>query len=145
MIAPTPFNRIKNVLSASLNTIFTSFLSDDRGCYTKTPGMNALAVDYFTMTLTLCKQLCLGQRKQLALVHPSSCFCADEAEMNDMTPANDVTSCDTPCLGNPTQFCGGENALRAYELGIWKNTEFCFEKGTHIIYGYLIQPSVSVY
>lgn len=56
------------------------------------------------MTLEMCTEMC-GEAKY-AGVFSTGCYCADELDANTRT-TRDEGSCNSPCPGNPDEFCGG--------------------------------------
>ncbi|XP_046550065.1 uncharacterized protein LOC124259887 isoform X2 [Haliotis rubra] len=66
------------------------------------------------LTVEVCTNLCGAYTAIYAgLISGRFCFCGDKAP--NATYATGAASCSTPCTGDGSQMCGGENYLSVYE------------------------------
>ena len=94
------------------------------GCYTdNTNGMRALTTVEATaggsgkMTIAYCVSACQAAGFSLAgAEYGGECWCGNSFQ-NGGGPAPDgSSSCNMPCNGNSSEYCGGPNRLEAYKL-----------------------------
>lgn len=74
------------------------------------------------MTLTQCKQVCIGGDHTVAMVSRDTCWCGTLADVTGLTQAPSGDSerlsspVDTFCLGNNIQRCSSKDYVYAYQL-----------------------------
>lgn len=80
------------------------------GCFGSTTSFStfSLSGDNGLMTNEVCVGLCSG--RVFAGVHERTCYCADALD-NGTSALPDRSRCNSPCPGNPGEFCGGNNLL----------------------------------
>lgn len=75
------------------------------------------------MTLTQCKQVCIGGDHTVAMVSRDTCWCGTLADVTGLTQAPSGDSerlsspIDTFCIGNNIQRCSSKDYVYAYQLG----------------------------
>jgi len=110
-----PGNRISmfnaTVPNASSNSTNTT-VSSARGCYTDT---NVLATGGYTsgyMTVDQCVYYCKGLGTTYAgLVQGNICRCGNSSPV----AITQMSACDTPCVSNSSQTCGGTSRIQVWE------------------------------
>ncbi|XP_046570304.1 uncharacterized protein LOC124278603 [Haliotis rubra] len=68
------------------------------------------------MTFTLCRQLCLGQSKEVVLLHVANCYCASVQQLTNFTQVTSDPECQVRCPGHTGQNCASGSKLRAYRI-----------------------------
>lgn len=84
------------------------------GCFAEPDGGRALPQLYAStkMTIELCHLDCsLAGYTFAALEYSHECFCG--SSIPELAPLG-PESCSAPCAGDPTETCGGNNALQLY-------------------------------
>jgi len=77
-------------------------------------------VNNTAMTREMCSDFC-RRSKQLyfGIEYSTQCYCGNSFTGfagNSLPPLIDPSSCNMPCSGNPTQYCGGSRALNLYNV-----------------------------
>ncbi|KAK7487476.1 hypothetical protein BaRGS_00021317, partial [Batillaria attramentaria] len=94
-------------------------VTDFLGCYEKPVTLSPAIDNYSSMGITLCKQTCLAQNKDVALLDTGSCFCVDDAELSSQAPVSENdTGCDVACPSNLLQRCADSGRVRGYRVGV---------------------------
>lgn len=79
--------------------------------------LNKQLPDSQTLTLESCAQGCASQGFTIAgAEYSTQCFCGNNIVNGGKKAAAD-TECNTPCKGNPKQFCGGGGRMSIMSLG----------------------------
>lgn len=102
-----------------LNVYMFTF-ADFVGCYSKgdISPMTTILANYPSMTVTLCKQLCLGSDYSQAGIGNVDCFCGTSGDLWGLTPASADNTCNTICNGNALQYCGGTGSkISLFDIG----------------------------
>ncbi|KAI0016639.1 WSC domain-containing protein [Xylariomycetidae sp. FL0641] len=101
-----PFTRASDVYSS-------------RGCYVSGPKEHALGNKMrlgggLLLTTDLCFEACMIEGYAfVGTKGGDECWC--DMELADSAVKLGIDACDTPCVGNPDQMCGGEKNLNIYE------------------------------
>lgn len=93
------------------------------------------------MTVTFCQTVCRGHGfRYSAVFYGSECYCATtfpnptrplsdstlfgpgQSAQTPVTPVPDLGNCNAPCLGDPTQTCGGGDAASVYSDPTFSST-----------------------
>ncbi|XP_025081258.1 uncharacterized protein LOC112556450 [Pomacea canaliculata] len=89
-------------------------ITDYVGCYLKPTDLQAAVANYSSMSLTMCKQVCIGNTSNFAAVETESCYClTSEPPRSNLVS---TTGCDVPCPSNEFQSCAQPGYLRVYSL-----------------------------
>ena len=73
------------------------------------------------MTVTACRQLCLGQNAQMALLQGDQCHCDVMAVNTTAFRVEDKVAhseCVTPCPGDAMQKCGGNQLWGVFSVKV---------------------------
>ena len=68
------------------------------------------------MELTQCKQLCLAQDEQIAMVTLDACYCGNLTLLSQLVPSDDA-GCKMACNLHTWQWCGNGTSALAYYVG----------------------------
>jgi hypothetical protein len=103
-------------LSAMVRANYTATLPDGQvGCFAEASNGNGLTDFSFTnpaMTQQRCTEGCKELGYKLAGAENGvKCDCGDTWQGGQLLP---ISSCNIPCPGNSSQFCGGANALNVF-------------------------------
>ncbi|WVQ93270.1 hypothetical protein IAU59_000336 [Kwoniella sp. CBS 9459] len=102
-------------LSAAVETLPSGW-SQAAKCMPEVSGRALTDLSYFSdgMTTATCLNYCAARGYQYAGVeYGRECYCGNSIDNGaDLTKTS--TACGTPCAGNPTVPCGGQNALTVY-------------------------------
>lgn len=101
------------------NNFFLDFL----GVFKQPVNIEPAIYGYGLMTLTQCKQACIGGGHELAMVGRDSCWCSAMTDLNSLVP--DLigeserlnSTSQTYCLGNDIQRCANTGSVDVYDLG----------------------------
>ncbi|XP_071103228.1 uncharacterized protein [Haliotis cracherodii] len=85
-------------------------------CYDNNNQIQPIVANYSTMTFTLCRQLCMGQAKEIALLHVANCYCASVDELSNLNKVTSDPGCEVSCPGHSGQNCASGSKLRAYRI-----------------------------
>lgn len=93
------------------------------GVYQPPVSLEPAIPGFGLMTLTQCKQVCIGGDHTVAMVSRDTCWCGSQADVTGLTQAPSGNSerlsstPDTFCLGNNIQRCSSKDYVYAYQLG----------------------------
>lgn len=71
---------------------------------------------YYRLSLTLCREICLGQDHDYAVIQADRCRCYDFSTVSALASVP-LSSCDTPCATNKYQGCGGASHVMVLHSG----------------------------
>lgn len=99
----------------SVPSVVRSFQSE--GCWTDSPGARALRT-YVPAAITIALSDCVGacSARGFALAgmeYSHECYCGNALLGNNTRTS--AAACNMACEGNPTQVCGGSNAISLYK------------------------------
>ncbi|QLQ80499.1 hypothetical protein HG537_0D04990 [Torulaspora globosa] len=93
---------------------FLSRFTEGFQCFASLPSSFTFDDSYQYQASGYCNQQCAGKGyKYFALKNRSDCYCGNENPVNSESPSN---GCDGPCLGYPSEMCGGTNAFSVYAI-----------------------------
>ena len=100
---------------------FRLFVFLKGGCYSGQQALKAsdLAMEDPKATPVTCRQFCATQNSLYAALAGTSCTCFKEQDVHvlhaqELVPAS---ACETSCLEDQSQICGGANAVNVFNLG----------------------------
>ncbi|CAN0366960.1 unnamed protein product, partial [Scytosiphon promiscuus] len=65
----------------------------------------------------VCIEVCRSQKAHLAaLMRGDACMCAPDVDPYLFVPEREMGVCTSPCNGDATRTCGGEDSLAVYKL-----------------------------
>ncbi|GIJ87341.1 hypothetical protein Asppvi_006247 [Aspergillus pseudoviridinutans] len=101
------FPKILNLAFLSLMSLTPHVLAskDSSACY-NSPGDLTLAGSSQFMSGGMCKTKC--EKSAVLAVQGTDCYCGSSLPPSSAKVSND--KCDTPCLGYPTDYCGGSKS-----------------------------------
>ncbi|CAN0382870.1 unnamed protein product, partial [Scytosiphon promiscuus] len=71
-----------------------------------------------------CIEVCRSQRAHLAaLMRGDACMCAPDVDPYLFVPERGMGVCASPCIGDATLTCGGEDSLDVFKLVYEKDSE----------------------
>ncbi|KAK7487478.1 hypothetical protein BaRGS_00021319, partial [Batillaria attramentaria] len=108
---------VNHKLGNEQRRVLCRHVPDYLGCYEKPTTPSPAIENYSSMGVTLCKQRCLAQDKDVALLDTGSCFCLDAADLGSMVSVSESDAgCDVACPANKLQSCGNSGRVRAYSV-----------------------------
>ena len=91
-------------------------IPDFKGCFLKPSSVPFLS-NHGDMTITLCREMCRGNKFQFSATHnTTNCFCIQWEEFETLVKAND-SDCDKRCAGNYQQYCGSTGTVPVFFVG----------------------------
>lgn len=90
--------------------------SMDLGTGYQPSGQSTTANSDNTLTVGSCIGNCIGYSLSVAIMHSGNCYCGRQNNMS----AVGVAGCDSPCPGNPSQYCGGKQDGSAWNWDVYR-------------------------